>query len=81
MTYQFYVFLYPYKHEKISHVLTEDKVYPMVGTGGWVLDSLPLDYPFDRPIDEGSFHVGNSYFQDIVIYHKKHEDLNVSHSD
>ncbi|KAF2901629.1 hypothetical protein ILUMI_04554 [Ignelater luminosus] len=52
--------------------------YPMVGLGVQYLDDYPLGYPFDKPISTYSFYVPNSYFQDVVIYHKHTGDINTS---
>lgn len=52
--------------------------YPMVGLGVQYLDAYPLGYPFDRTIDEYNFYVPNSYFQDVLIYHKHLDEVNQS---
>lgn len=35
-----------------------------------VMDTRPLGYPLDRPIDENDFYVPNSFFKDVVITHE-----------
>lgn len=67
-TYQFYVFVAPY-HGK-----------PKTEFGGfWYVDTeYSIGYPFDKPIEhEHVFKVPNSYFKNVVIYHK--DDINATH--
>ncbi|KAF2896224.1 hypothetical protein ILUMI_09950 [Ignelater luminosus] len=52
--------------------------YPIVGLGVPNIDDYPLGYPFDRPISQKEFYVPNSYFQDVVIYHKHANEINAS---
>lgn len=67
MPYQFYVIVSPYKPYE-HH--TKDWYYP-VATGYYhYFDTYPLGYPFDRWIDEYYFYVPNSYFKEVLIYHK-----------
>lgn len=62
----------PYQGQEGS----EEYYYPRVGTGGQYIDTLPLGYPFDRPIRyENQFYVPNSYFKDVVVYHKTRDEI------
>ncbi|XP_059045621.1 sex-specific storage-protein 1-like [Achroia grisella] len=35
------------------------------------MDTMPLGFPFDRPIDEVNFYTSNMKFQDVVVYLKE----------
>uniref|UniRef100_A0A182VZG2 Uncharacterized protein n=1 Tax=Anopheles minimus TaxID=112268 RepID=A0A182VZG2_9DIPT len=50
-----------------------------VGSGARFIDSLPLGYPFDRPIDEKVWFTPNMYYLDTTIYHKKEAEINAVH--
>lgn len=73
--YQFFVYVTPYKPMTTKY--TYDKVVSAgVGSGTRYMDTLPLGYPFDRPIeDEKMFFVPNCYMKDVVIYHKTEDDM------
>uniref|UniRef100_A0A224XCH4 Putative hexamerin 4 n=1 Tax=Panstrongylus lignarius TaxID=156445 RepID=A0A224XCH4_9HEMI len=34
-------------------------------------DKKSLGFPFDRPIEESSFHLSNILFKDVLVYHKE----------
>ncbi|KAK9505489.1 hypothetical protein O3M35_009532 [Rhynocoris fuscipes] len=36
-------------------------------------DTLPLGFPFDRPVEPNHYHVPNILFKDILVYHKEEE--------
>lgn len=75
-TYQFYVIVSPYKPTQKD---AKTNFYPSL-TGGQFIDTYPLGYPFDRPIREIDFFVPNSYFKDVVIYHRSEEEINASNA-
>lgn len=80
-TYQIYVIVSPYK--KYPHKREETSLnyyFPRVGTGGNYIDGLPFGYPFDRRIENVHefYSVPNSYFHDVVIYHKTEDEINAS---
>ena len=68
-TYQFYVIVAPY------HAAAK-------GQEAYVDTEYSIGYPFDRPVEfEHEFFVPNSYFKDVVIYHKNAEtDINTTWS-
>lgn len=76
-TYQFYVIVSPYKQYTQKDAKTN--FYPAF-TGGQYLDTYPLGYPFDRPIRETDFFVPNSYFKDVVIYHRSEDEINATNA-
>lgn len=80
MKFQFYVVVsqYPWTEERAEKI-PQEHYYSKVGTGSpweW-FDEKPFGYPLDKPIDPSVFFVDNSYFQDVVIYHKEFDKLNV----
>jgi hypothetical protein len=78
MPFQFYVIVTPYHAPEGMPKPPEEAYYPIIGSSlKWWYDDFAFGYPFDRPIDKSVFYVPNSYFQDVTIYHKKFEDLNV----
>lgn len=66
MTYQFYVMVSPFKQYKYE----EKHQYPVSTGYHHYYDTYALGYPFDRYIHEHEFYVSNSYFKDVVVYHK-----------
>lgn len=46
------------------------------GLGLMYQDKYAMGYPFDRVIDETQFYVPNFYEKDVVIFHKRAEDIN-----
>jgi len=57
-TYQFYVIVCPFQGKSVDKYLIDSEEYS-------------IGYPFDRPIEfEHEFFVPNSYFKDVMIYHK-----------
>lgn len=49
---------------------------PVWGTN--MMDSRPLGYPLDRPVQAFNFTVPNFYLKDVLIYHKQAEELNLT---
>lgn len=49
-----------------------------VGSGARYIDTLPFGYPFDRSIDETTFYTPNMVFEDVIIFHKRETDVNVT---
>lgn len=71
-----YVYVCPYK--PLTTKLTSDR--RVLGSGTRYMDSLPLGFPLDRPIeDEKMFMVSNSYMKEIMIYHKTDEEMTTTH--
>lgn len=60
----------PYNYKAFS--------YCGVGYNNKYPDDKPLGFPFDRPISGADFYTPNSYFKDVVIFHKKQEDVNAA---
>ncbi|XP_022917064.1 hexamerin-like [Onthophagus taurus] len=73
--YQFYVIFYEYHPNGVVH---QELGYPRVGSGVWDVDHKSFGYPFDRTIDYHNFVVPNSYFKEVVIFHKDVKDLNTT---
>lgn len=46
------------------------------GYGLYYPDQYALGFPFDRVIDETQFYVQNFYEKDVIIFHKRVEDIN-----
>lgn len=72
MTYQMYVIVSPYK----PYQTKQNIEYPVSTGYHQYIDSYPLGYPFDRPIQEREFNVANSYFKDVIVYHKTIDEIN-----
>nr|XP_014093124.1 larval serum protein 1 gamma chain-like [Bactrocera oleae] len=41
-----------------------------IGSGNRYIDNKPLNYPFDRPIDEVEFFVPNMFIKNVKVYHE-----------
>ncbi|XP_055373620.1 hexamerin-1.1-like [Condylostylus longicornis] len=75
MPVQFYFIISPYhapEHEQYSTF--DEYITCGVGSGSRYLDTLPLGYPFDRPIEETEWYTPNMYYYDTFIFHKKEVD-------
>ncbi|KAL0275530.1 UNVERIFIED_CONTAM: hypothetical protein PYX00_003354 [Menopon gallinae] len=73
-TFTFFVAVTPYVVDETTPVEAT-----VVGCGNvyglTTFDTYPLGYPFDRVIDQTHFFVPNFYQKDVVIFHKKPEEI------
>ncbi|XP_058447738.1 hexamerin-1.1-like [Malaya genurostris] len=77
MTFQLFFIISPYYEPTVRQYTGFDPVVSCgVGSGARYFDKLPFGYPLDRKIDETYFHVPNTFFEDVVIFHKKEGDIN-----
>ncbi|PSN58157.1 Hexamerin [Blattella germanica] len=79
--YTFYVIVTPYvKQDDHDFEPYNYKSFSYCGVGAnhRIPDDKPLGYPFDRPVYSHDFVTPNMYFKDVVIYHKKYEEINAA---
>lgn len=78
MPFNFYVVISPYHAPQVPYGTGYDKVMSTgVGSGARRLDSWPLGYPFDRPVDETTFlSYSNIHESTVLIFHKQESDIN-----
>ena len=80
-TYTFYVIVTPYvKQDEHDFEPYNYKSFSYCGVGPnrKFPDDKPFGYPFDRPLYSHEFTTPNMYFKDVVIYHKKYEEINAA---
>ncbi|XP_043262248.1 uncharacterized protein LOC122403032 [Colletes gigas] len=70
MTYKLFVMVSPIEEKKFTHI-----VLPAWGRQPY--DGRSMGFPLDRPVDPLHFAVPNMMLNDVVIYHKEIEELNV----
>ncbi|XP_069705755.1 allergen Cr-PI-like [Periplaneta americana] len=77
-TFTFYVIVTPYvkqdEHDLESYHYKAFS-YCGVGHGRKYPDDKPLGFPFDRKIHDYDFYTPNMYFKDVVIFHKKYDEV------
>ncbi|XP_069705748.1 hexamerin-like [Periplaneta americana] len=79
--YTFYVIVTPYVQQDAHDFEPynyKSFSYCGVGPNRKYPDDKPLGYPFDRPIYGKDFYTPNMYFKDVVIFHKKQEEVNAA---
>ncbi|XP_062565818.1 hexamerin-1.1-like [Armigeres subalbatus] len=77
MPFKLFFIISPYHAPEIPQYTGFDPAVSCgVGSGARYFDKLPFGYPFDRKIDETYFHVPNMFFEDVMIFHEKEEDIN-----
>jgi len=79
--YTFFVILTPYiKQSEHDFEPYNYKSFSYCGVGhnNKYPDDKPLGYPFDRPIYGSEFYTPNMYFKDVIIFHKKQEEVNAA---
>lgn len=77
----FHVIVTPYhKQEDADFQPYNYKAFSYCGTGinRKFPDDKPMGYPFDRHINLNDFYTPNQYFKDVVIFHKKQEEVNAA---
>jgi hypothetical protein len=77
----FYVIVTPYvKQSEYDFQAYNYKAFSYCGVGinNKYPDDKPLGFPFDRPIYGGDFYTPNSYFKDVIVFHKKEEEVNTA---
>lgn len=74
MDFELMVFIYPYTPVKHTY---DTAISAGVGTGTRYMDTYPMGFPLDRPIDsEHTFeNLPNLHMEDIKIYHKTEEEI------
>jgi Hemocyanin, ig-like domain. len=81
MAFTFYVILTPYvmqgEHDFEAYNYKSFS-YCGVGFNNKYPDDKPLGFPFDRPIYSDDFYTPNSYFKDVIVFHKKEEEVNAA---
>lgn len=81
MAFTFYVILTPYvKQGEQDFEAYNYKSFSYCGVGfnNKYPDDKPLGFPFDRPIYGDDFYTSNSYFKDVIVFHKKEEEVNTA---
>jgi hypothetical protein len=74
----FYVLLTPYvKQDDHDFQPYDYKAFSYCGVGldHKYPDDKPLGFPFDRKILSKEFYTPNMIFKDVLIFHKKHDDV------
>lgn len=77
MPYKFFVVITPLEEQaKKENVHTYERIISC-GIKGVLKypDNYPMGFPFDREIDETEFFVPNMIEKDVLIYHKKMDDI------
>ncbi|RDS75648.1 hypothetical protein, partial [Alteriqipengyuania lutimaris] len=78
--YTFYVIVTPYvKQDEHDFEPYNYKAFSYCGVGSErkYPDNKPLGYPFDRKIYSNDFYTPNMYFKDVIIFHKKYDEVGV----
>jgi hypothetical protein len=76
MEFEMFVFMYPYTAVKHTY---DTAVSAGVGSGTRYMDTYPMGYPLDRPVEGESFFVPNSFMKFVKVYHKTEEQIQTSH--
>jgi hypothetical protein len=74
----FYVILTPYvKQDDHDFQPYDYKAFSYCGVGldHKYPDDKPLGFPFDRKIHSKEFYTANMFFKDVLIFHKKVDDV------
>lgn len=74
MPFSFFVVVTPYDETQVK---VETKLPSCSSQFGLFFpDQYALGYPFDRVIDETQFYVPNFFEKDVIIFHKRAEEIN-----
>lgn len=75
--YSLYVLVSEYQGSEISDIPFQSLPYCGPARNAVYVDDKPAGYPFNRPVgNEFLFSVPNSYFKDVIVFHKKQEEVN-----
>nr|CAM84196.1 hexamerin 1 [Perla marginata] len=82
MTFRFFVMVTPFDETSVTdmkHLDFTSMPYCGVGKHGVYPDSYSMGYPFDRTIEHYDFfyNAPNMHFDDVIIFHKTAEELNI----
>lgn len=71
MPFKLFVSVSPLEETQVAHMETK--------WGPSVIDSRPLGWPLDRPVQNFNFTVPNFYMKDVIVHHKSAaEELNLT---